>query len=218
MVKKPKNPTQQIVFIDDSGDPGFKIEKGASSHFVIACVIFDDTLEAEKTAVAIKQLRRDLKFSDNTEFKFNGSRDAVRIQFLKTISQYNFRVRSIAVDKKTVTSPELRNTADSFYNYFIKLVLQHNQGTIKEAKIRLDGHGDRRFRRNLTKYLRKNLNNKQLKVMQSMRLVNSKRDVLIQMADMVAGSIRKSHEDKTKKNIKYKQIIKGKIEDDWLFK
>ena len=48
-----------LVFIDDSGDPGFKIEKGSSTHFVIAMVCFDDTLEAEKTTVAIKELKRD---------------------------------------------------------------------------------------------------------------------------------------------------------------
>lgn len=59
-----------LVFIDDSGDPGFKLEKGSTSHFVIAMVIFDDTLEAEKTALAIKELRRELQFSDNSEFKF----------------------------------------------------------------------------------------------------------------------------------------------------
>ncbi len=51
------------VFIDDSGDPGFKLNKGSSSHFVIAMVIFDDELEIEKTAVAIKELKRKLKFS-----------------------------------------------------------------------------------------------------------------------------------------------------------
>ena len=39
-----------LVFVDDSGDPGFKIGKGSSPVFVISCVIFDDDLEAEKTA------------------------------------------------------------------------------------------------------------------------------------------------------------------------
>lgn len=40
-----------LVFIDDSGDPGFKLQKGSSLIFVIGCVIFDDELEAEKTAI-----------------------------------------------------------------------------------------------------------------------------------------------------------------------
>jgi hypothetical protein len=59
-----------LVFIDDSGDPGFKLEKGSSSHFVIACVIFQDELEALKVKVALKELKRSLKYPENVEFKF----------------------------------------------------------------------------------------------------------------------------------------------------
>ncbi|MFA5033728.1 MAG: DUF3800 domain-containing protein [bacterium] len=39
-----------LVFLDDSGDPGFKVEKGSSPVFVIALVVFDDHLDAEETA------------------------------------------------------------------------------------------------------------------------------------------------------------------------
>jgi hypothetical protein len=67
------NKTKTLVFIDDSGDPGFKLGKGSSDFFIISAVIFDDTLEAEKTALAIKTLRRELGFSDKVEFKFNKS-------------------------------------------------------------------------------------------------------------------------------------------------
>jgi hypothetical protein len=46
---------KQLVFIDDSGDPGFKIGEGSSSHLIMGCVIFDNPLIAEKTALAIKK-------------------------------------------------------------------------------------------------------------------------------------------------------------------
>lgn len=36
-----------LVFLDDSGDPGFKLDRGSSAFFVIACVIFEDKLDAE---------------------------------------------------------------------------------------------------------------------------------------------------------------------------
>ena len=49
-----------LVLIDDSGDPGFKIGRGSSQFFVIACVIFDDELDAEETALIIKRYRRSL--------------------------------------------------------------------------------------------------------------------------------------------------------------
>lgn len=45
-----------IVFIDESGDAGFKIGKGSSTFFVISLIIFDDELEAEETALRIKNL------------------------------------------------------------------------------------------------------------------------------------------------------------------
>jgi len=98
-----------LIFVDDSGDPGFKLEKGSSRYFVIAMVIFDDNLEAEKTALEIKKLKRDLGFPDETEFKFSKSRNEVKKRFLSTVSVSNFRIRCLVVDKKLVYSHELRN-------------------------------------------------------------------------------------------------------------
>lgn len=88
-----------LVFIDDSGDPGFKLEKGSSKIFIIAMVIFKDNLEAEKTSVAIKELRRILKMSDLSEFKFNKSSRKFRTAFIDTVKKFDFKIRAIVVDK-----------------------------------------------------------------------------------------------------------------------
>lgn len=207
-----------LVFIDDSGDPSFKIDKGASKNFVICCIIFDDELEAEKVAVTIKELRRKLGFSDRVEFKFNGSNFQTRIAFLKEVSKYNFRVRTLVVDKTNITSGQLKNDKQSFYSYFIKMVLQHNKGTIKNAKIRIDGSGDRIFRKKFVTYLRKQLNSKQQKVINNISLVDSKTNVLIQLADMIAGTIRRYKEGEKEDSAKYWSKIKNRIEDCWEFK
>jgi len=213
MTKKKK----QLIFIDDSGDPSFSLHKGASARFVIACVIFDDTLVAEETAVAIKKYRRSIGFPDDVEFKFVKSKDKIKRGFLQAISQYDFRVRAIVVDKSIIRGLELKRSQDSFYSYFIKQVLLHNKGTLTNAKIRLDGHGNRLFRRNLSTYLRRELNDSRT-IMKNLQLVDSKKDVLIQMADMVAGTIRRSYDDSKKTNKEYKKIINKKIENCWEFK
>ncbi len=132
-----------LVFPDDSGDPGFKVAKGSTPCFVIALVIFDDDLEAEKCAVAIKELRRTLGLSDNYEFRFNGSNRDIRLAFLRCAARLEFRVRAIVMDKARIYGAELRSSKDSFYRYAIKMVLQHNFGKIRNARLRLDGHGDR---------------------------------------------------------------------------
>lgn len=38
-----------IVFIDESGDAGFKTRQGSSRSFIIALIIFDNEFDAEVT-------------------------------------------------------------------------------------------------------------------------------------------------------------------------
>ncbi len=202
-----------LVFIDDSGDPGFKLDRGASHYFVIGLLIFDDTLEAEKMAVSIKELRRSLGMGDHEEFKFNKSNNRIRLAFLKTINDFSFRIRALVVDKKRIYSDELKTKRESFYGYFIKEVLKHSNDSILEAKIRLDGSGDREFKKQFLTYLRKELNTSKV-IMRNFKMVDSKSDVLIQSVDMITGAIRRSYE---KGEPDYKNIIKSKIEDEWRF-
>lgn len=207
-----------LIFIDDSGDPGFKLDKGSTKFFVISLVIFDDELEAEKTAVAIKELKRTLHFPDSVEFKFHKSSGNVRKRFLETIIPFSFRVRSIIIEKNFVRSDELKKDKNSFYGYAIKTVLKKSDGTIREAKIKIDGSGDRVFRRTFIAYLRKHLNSEDRQILKQCRFVDSKGDVLIQMADMVAGAIRRSYESEKDDNGIYKRIIRKRIEDEWKFR
>ena len=207
-----------LVFIDDSGDPGFKLQKGASNYFVICCVMFEDELEAEKVAVAIKELKRDLKFSDRMEFKFNGSSFKTRIAFLHIVRKYSFKVRALVVNKRLIKSEQLRNDKQSFYSYFIKMVLQYSGGEILNAKVRIDGSGDRIFRQRFLTYLRKQLNFKNRKIIRNLRIVDSKTNVLIQMADMIAGTIRRYKEKEKTDAPKYWELIENKIRDCWEFK
>jgi hypothetical protein len=207
-----------LVFIDDSGDPGFKFESGSTAFFVIACIIFSDDFEAEKVGVSIKELKRALKFPDEVEFKFNKSSRKTRERFLKSINGFDFKIRCLVIDKRIVKSDKLRNDKNSFYSYAIKLLLENSGGSILNAKIRIDGSGDRIFRKRFLTYLRKQLNTKQNIIMKNCKLVDSKSNVLIQMVDMIAGSIKRSHDRLKTDFLIYKSIFKKHIEDEWKFR
>lgn len=204
-----------LVFMDDSGDPGFKIEKGSSSVFVIALVIFDDELEAEKTAVEIKQLKRNLKFPDSVEFKFHKSSHNVKVAFLSRAAKFAFRIRAIVVQKKNIRSPYLMSADDSFFNYIVMKVLKNNRKTITNAKLKFDRRGEKKIRDNLRVYLSRELDNKRSHVFTSLKFVDSKTNVLIQLADMVAGAIASSYKNESKELLK---LIEKRVEDLWDFK
>lgn len=207
-----------LVFIDESGDPGFKTNRGSSLHFVVAMIVFEDDLEAEAAALQIKRLRKSLGKSEKFEFKFNKCSKEFRTAFLEQIRPLKYKIRAIVFEKESIYSTFLRNHKDNFYNFSLRQVLEHNQDTIVNAKIRLDGLGEKAFRQQLTTYLRQCLNAGAKKVMKNLRFKDSKKDVLIQMADMVAGSIRRYYDKNTKDWDTYRKINKKHEDDIWEFK
>jgi len=82
---------------------------------------------------------------------------------------------------------------------------------MRTAKIYLDGSGGKNYRRRVASYFRKSLNKTDSRVSE-FKLVDSETDVLIQLADMVAGAIRKKY-DSGKDD--YFKLFKNKIEDLW---
>ncbi len=184
-------------------------------------MIFDDELAAEETAVRIKKLRRELGLSDYCEFRFSKCSKKIKCKFLETIKDAQFRVRAIVMEKSKIYSLLLRESNESFYSYAIKMVLQHNGGTIKNAKLRLDGHGGRKFKKSFNAYLRQQLNsgNKEdEKIIKKLQFVDSKNNVLIQLADMVAGSLRRSYDLGKTDRLEYIDIIRHRYEDIWEFR
>jgi hypothetical protein len=182
-------------------------------------VIFDDDLEAEKCAVAIKEVRRELRLSDNYEFHFSKTKREYRLAFLNRVVQFRFRVRAIVMIKKRIYGPQLRASKDSFYRYAIKMVLKHSFGAIRGARLKIDGHGDREFRRELQAYLRRELASRdgEPPVVSDLKFVESKRNVLVQLADMVASSVRRRADGVKADREDYYAVIRRRVEDLWEF-
>lgn len=207
-----------LVFIDESGDPGFKTKLGSSQNFVVALIIFSDELEAEETSLTIKKIRKKLNYHPSYEFKFNKCDKRHRLLFLEAVKTCRFQIRAIVFNKDRIYSSYLRDNKEDFYRFALRMVLDHTSGQIKNAKIRLDGRGERSFRQQLSTYLRKYLNSSAKHVIRNLRFRDSTQDVLIQLADMVAGSLRRYFDHTQSDWNIYRKIIKNKEVSVWEFK
>lgn len=206
-----------LIFMDDSGDPGFKLDQGSTRFFVIVLIIFDDDLDAMETQLNIKKLKRELNLPEDFEFCFNKTSKVFRHRFLQTAAACKFRFRAIVFDKTTLYGRELRRSKEKFYNYAIKQVLQNDRGTIREAKLRFDSHGEKVVRQELVNYLRRELNTPSRRLFKDLKFINSSKDELIQLADMIAGSIRRSSEGKTPEDKSYLEVVKVRKDNIWYF-
>ena len=202
-----------LVFIDESGDPGFKVARGSSPLFVAAMVVFDDRAAAARTREVVRKLLG--RIHRRPEFKFNKCRNEVRDAFFKAVGRESFIVRAVVVRKELIWSEHLRTNDESFYRFFIKSMVRFDNQTLKNAKVIIDGSGDRTFRRSLATYLR---HHGARGTIDEVRIRDSRSEPLLQLADMCAGAIARSYRTDRAEPDRWRSVISARIEDVWEFK
>jgi hypothetical protein len=168
-----------LVFIDDSGDPGIKLERGSSLNFCLCALKFSDTLEAEKCAVSIKEWKRKNKFKDVSELKFNKLNHKERLSILKTLEKFCFEIYAIT---------HIKNTSDKIsYTEYINILFKKYGDNLCDSKIFIDGSGESN---SLNIFKNKIIKNTSIQTSR-IKIVDSKNNTLIQMADIFVGAINK---------------------------
>lgn len=203
------------VFIDESGDPGFKLSKGSSPIFVTSMVIFEDNLECDNASEIIANLRSELRVKP--EFKFNKVCNDYKDAFFSRVAGCRFKTRAVVVKKELIYSEALRTVKESFYKFFIRQMIQNNGGALRGAKIVIDGSGDRAFKQQFQTYLRRQLDGESVR---SIKLKDSVKDPLVQLADMTAGAIARSYRTDRADCNKWRSSLAeaGQLENVWEFR
>ena len=196
-----------LVFVDESGDPGLKLNQGSSRHFVVALVIFNDHEEAEAVDARVDLLRREMRIHPRFEFHFNKCSRTFREQFLRAISPYEFFYYGIVINKDPgKLCGESFKHKESFYKYASGLVFENAKGVLTNATVVIDGSGRKDFRKQLGTYLRRRINEPGQHRIRKVKVQDSSKNNLLQIADMVVGSINRSLGTKGDAKV-YREII-----------
>lgn len=181
-----------LVFIDESGDPGFKLEEGSSRYFTVAMVAFDDLEEAQLCDDRIRLLRAELGYPQDFEFHFSANSHRVRLAFLEAMAPYTFFYFGIVIDKDPRKLwGEGFKYKESFYKYTCRLVFENAKPYLDNAIVVIDKNGSKEFRRQLANYLRRKINEPDRRIIKKVKLQRSRSNNLLQLADYVAGVINR---------------------------
>lgn len=199
------------IFIDESGCPGFKFFRGSDPIFGIGMVIFSTAEDARITEQTIGEIRR--RMGHKPEFKFSKSSDRMRDDFFAGVARCPFTVRALIVRKDVVESSYLRTHVNEFYSYFARMLMTHDGGVLNDAEVRIDGSGSRKFRQELNAYLRQQLGNR----IKDVKMSDSARDPLMQLADMCIGAITRVERQRANAD-RWKRMLGRRIGDVWQFR
>jgi len=186
-----------LVFVDEAGDVGFKFSKGSSRLFIVTMTLFNDHEEAEHCDLRIDLLRKELRLPIQFEFHFNQNSPEIRQAFLQAVAPYKFLYFAIVVDKEKFTRTE-RTTAEAFYQHACGLVFENAKPYLNEAAVVIDGSRSIYFKQSLQRYLKTKINSSSatIRYIKQVKVQDSEKNNLLQLADMVCGAINRSFSQK----------------------
>lgn len=200
-----------FVYLDESGDTGFRFDSGSSRYFVVALLLCPDPLPLNG---AIEDLRSELGYDARYEFKFQKSSEDIRSRFLKLLTRHELLIRCVVVDKQVLAWSAMKKS-ETFYQYLLGLLLTNDDLRLADATLIIDQRArDKRNKQSLTTYLRRAANESGAgtRKIKTIRYHESHRDNLLQAVDMVAGALFTHYRDG---NTSYTRIIRSKIDDIW---
>ncbi len=198
------------MFIDDSGDPGFKAV--SSDNFVMAAALFIDPEVAESLMHEIDDYRKSLGWKDNHEFKFTKNPKNVVSEMLRRAREYDFKIYAVYIEKSDFReiTPAMSPFFDreKLYNWTIKELLR--EIPLETAKITIDGRSSKQHKKDTATYLRREINSDNSKKLE-FKFDDSVKTDLLQLADLIAGSINRSLQPDKTDSKDYISIFQDKI-------
>jgi len=191
--------------MDESGDCGFKFDSGSSKFFVLVAVYIATLGDDNITVIgeAIKKLKIQHNLTENFEFKFSRSKERLRKDFFQTIARLPIKYKAIIVEKSKINSPILRHQPQQLYCESARMLFYDNNPPLESAVLLIDEAvakiHHKEFNWVLKNYLSKNTVSK-------IKQKSSRKEIMIQVADMIAGAIFReySYKDQT-----YHKMVKG---------
>lgn len=188
------------IFLDDSGDSGHKFNEGSTRLVTISACVFRtrEALDGTRALIDIARTHTSPtgeQFKLTREFKYSKAKDAHKDRFFESIKPAQFSIHSILVNKQKLYSTKLIGDPNSLKSYMIRRLLTSKFTTIQDAKLVIDGEDTRAFGMSDSDYFFNKVNGDKPGTLSAIEWADSKRNDLIQLADMVAGATRKTFEE-----------------------
>ena len=194
----------KIIAIDESGDPGYKIESGSCKYFALAFSVFKNEEQLKSLDSALNSLSLKLfKYKDH-EFHFSHEKFKFRREFFEVISGIDFFSYVFLIEKSK------HKYIKDFYSYVFEYIFINYKKELSDSYFKIDGGDSKRFKREQSTEINRlaKLNNFKIN---KIRFYNSKNNRDIQVSDFFAGAVRRYLEDKDPNDIELFNIFKNKV-------
>lgn len=219
-VKSNKNHmTYNFAFIDESGNHDLVTEKVGVSNYFIVLAVLTDSSKIDNLRKSVDKIRI-THFGKENEIKSNGVNDDRILKIIEDVRLLDFNFYAIAIKKDEIFKESGLQYKKSFIKYINNKLYSVLFRHFDEVQIFADGHGGSEFTESFKKYI----NDRRVDLFSNAKfeILDRKKEVLIQLADFMVGTIAKIYENRISEYCKEKfsLFIKEKCIkiDEWPLK
>ena len=184
------NTPGRTAYIDESGSFGFDFTaEGVSTHYIVCAVIVDNT-KIREIENKVDQIRKNRFGSNEMKSSQIGKNNERRYKVLMDLLALDFSIIVMIADKKAfISQSPLTEYKGTFVKYLHKLLYESMSCAYPKLKIIEDEFGTSEFQQGYKEYIRKNRPEPNLFNDYSFDYADSKHSNIVQIADIIAGSI-----------------------------
>jgi len=182
------------VFVDESGTADLDSTKsGVSRLFIVAAIIVDDQHLAAATE-KMNQIANRLASGGEVRSKRIGTKSERRLAFLEAIQEVPFAYVAMVINKDAVDPASGLQFKRSFHKFTQRILEKRLARYGGGLRVHVDEHGSREFMDGFTDYLAKHIGGT-LFYGYEQEFVRSEDSRLVQLADLIAGSLAYCHDE-----------------------
>lgn len=189
-----------FAFIDESGNTDLDIAKnGVSKYFVLTAIVVPEE-RLQSLTIEVAKLR-DFYFQTG-EMKSSGVKNnrERRAKILSAFAKLDFKFYTLCIDKERINEDSGLRYKKTFFKYLNGRLYNLLYKTYFNLHIKADEHGRKDFMLSFEEYIEKN-HKPDLLFRSDFDFVNSENEVLVQLADFIAGTINKIYQDNVKDSL-----------------
>lgn len=201
-----------FAFTDESGAFGWQLDNAnVSTHFIIGAVIVRESV-LDEVRMQVEEIRR--KYFQTGEMKSSsiGKNHSRRKRILSDLQKIDFSIFAVVLDKTQLLEAKGLRFKPSFYKFTNNIVHKELKRAFREITVVADEIGGSEYMQSFAKYVSERQDIPNLLNDAAFRFENSKNDVLIQLADLISGSIAfdfDAHRGDTSQN--YRRMLEKKL-------
>lgn len=204
----------KYAFIDEFGAFGRKFDNpGCSTHFIITAVIADDS-DLPLLDKNIERIRGKYFQTGEMKSKTINKNHKKRVEILKELKNLPFKVFVFVCDKRRIYENSGLTYKKTFYKFLNNLVYEELRTAFRQLKIVADEVGGNEYLASFAKYVRDKEVPLSLFDQHEFKFSDSKGALLVQVADIISGSLAYHYDEHKKKKAEgfnYLSLLREKI-------